>query len=281
MPARTEAVGPPATVCDGQPVGTLFPDYTNCNAFFRCTGGTGFARGTCSPHLRFSAVAGDCVAPAQAGCFECPAHADFAELSVPRHCRQFIRCIAGQPPRHLDCGVGLLFDQRLRTCNVAALVSCPNVQCPAVDQPGQRVMVRDSAACGVYHVCINGRPWRQECAPTLHFSPATQQCVLPADTNCAANVRTVYMYDYQPLIVFPFVRQPPIFSCAAQNPALGPSYPHPTDCASWFICNGNVAIAQRCPADTLFDVRTRRCAPRSQAQCAPGARAVAPASASD
>lgn len=143
------AQAPPPSLCLNQPAGVILPDYSDCTRFFRCPGGSGPpARGTCDQGRYFDPPTGQCMPRGQAHCFECPANQQFVEVSVPRFCQQFIRCIDNRA-QHLDCASGLWFDQRLGTCNLQQSTSCLDIRCPLVDDPNNRLWARDPNNCGV------------------------------------------------------------------------------------------------------------------------------------
>lgn len=94
-----------------------------------------------------------CVLPQDANCFACPADIPHIDVPFDGSCNQFVRCIAGQP-QHMQCGSQLQFDRNHQSCNHANLVNCEGdapapIQCPAVDDPLNRVYVRDANDCGV------------------------------------------------------------------------------------------------------------------------------------
>lgn len=139
----------PISFCAGVPAGMNVPDFSDCSRFFRCPGASGApARGRCDPGRFFDPPSGQCLEEAQANCFRCPVDVPFTEIFVPRHCRHFIRCI-DNVAQHRECAPGLFFDQRLNTCNVEQLNSCPVIQCPATDNPLESVWIRDPSDCRV------------------------------------------------------------------------------------------------------------------------------------
>lgn len=152
--SHLEAQVPPASLCVNQAAGVIFPDYSDCSRFFRCPGGNGpVARGNCDPGRYFDPPTGQCLPQAEAHCYRCPANQAFVEERVPRFCNQFIRCIDNRA-QHLDCANGLLFDQRLGTCNLEQSTTCLDIRCPPVDNPNNRLWARDPNNCGVYDCLI-------------------------------------------------------------------------------------------------------------------------------
>lgn len=245
------AQGPPAGICINRPLFFFVRDVTACNAFFRCEQGGSFSPGTCANDWMFSQEQQRCLLPQQANCFQCPSD-PIIDLTFEGSCNQFVRCITGQP-QHLECGPGLQFDQNLQSCNHENLVNCDNaapppVQCPAVDDPLNRVFVRDANDCAVYFVCVQGTPHRRTCPPSLGFNLVTNICDLPEAAGCPLS-------------------QPP-FNCADQPAIQIPIFPHPTDCTRYVVCAADVAHHQQCVTGSRWDHIYQRC--EVNGRCAPG-----------
>lgn len=201
----------------------------------------------------FSQEGQRCVLPQDANCFQCPADNLIVDVPFEGSCNQFVRCIAGTPPQHLECGPGLQFDPTFDSCNHANLVNCgngapPPIQCPAVDDPLNRIFVRDAVDCSVFFVCIQGTAHRRTCPPSLGFNMQTNICDLPAAAGC-------------PLAETPF-------NCADQPAIPIPMFPHPTDCTRFVVCAGDVAHHQQCPVTSRWDHIDQRC--EVNGRCAPG-----------
>lgn len=210
------AATPPSTICAGRPGGTFLQDVTTCSAFFHCDANGQSSRDFCRNQNFFDARQQICNYPSQVQCFQCPPNQEYVSVEFEGACNQFVRCINNRP-QHLECSAGLLFDRSLGQCNHAHLVNCfataappPTIQCPTIDDPNNRVFVRDANDCSVYvyylflkrlidrtinsilfllysyYVCINGQPRRQQCITSLHFNPVTTVCDLPANTGCVA-----------------------------------------------------------------------------------------------
>lgn len=144
----------PRFLCNNRQDGFFVRDVTACNAFFHCNADGIPWRGYCDPPFLFDEPRQKCDFDCNVNCFECPSD-PFVELEINGACRQFVRCIQGRP-EHLDCAEGLLFDPVLGTCNHAHLVECVDdtkppggIVCPAVDDPENRVFIRDPHHCDV------------------------------------------------------------------------------------------------------------------------------------
>lgn len=246
------AQGPPAGICNGRPVFYFVRDVTACNGFFRCEPDGSFWPGNCANDWMFSEEQQRCVFPEQANCFQCPANNPIIDVPFDGACDQFVRCINRQPA-HMQCGPNLKFDPMHQSCNHANLVNCagdapPPIQCPAVDNPLNRVFVRDANDCAVYFVCVSGTPHRRTCPPSLGFNLQTNMCDLPETAGC-------------PLSQTPF-------NCADQPALPIPMFPHPTDCTRYVVCAADVAHHRQCVTGSRWDHIDQRC--EVNGRCAPG-----------
>lgn len=144
---------PPPSICQGRPGGFFVQDVMMCNGFFHCNPAGVATHGTCQNPWYFSQPLQRCLNQQDVQCFQCPAGQPFVDLPFEGSCNTFVRCIDNQQ-RHLQCGAGLQFDPTIGSCNHANLVNCYGgtpapVQCPAVDDPNNRVFVRDATDCSV------------------------------------------------------------------------------------------------------------------------------------
>lgn len=152
--ATVSGTVPPPSICHGRPGGFFVRDVQMCNGFFHCSPASVPTHGTCQSPWYFSQPQQRCLNAQDVQCFACPPGQPFVDLPFEGSCNTFVRCIDNQQ-RHLECGPGLQFDPNVGSCNLANLVNCyggpanPPIQCPAIDDPNNRVFARDATDCSV------------------------------------------------------------------------------------------------------------------------------------
>lgn len=126
-----------ASVCPGGNQTGPFPDTTDCNFFYLCSGITAY-RVPCPTGLQFNVGTSQCDFPANANCpfggavpsiipplvgFTCPAGVVHAFYPDTTNCSAFYECVNGAA-YHLPCETDLFFNPATSVCDYAINVVC-------------------------------------------------------------------------------------------------------------------------------------------------------------
>lgn len=138
-----------ATICDEVRLNTFIPDIRDCSAWFFC-GLSGPVRGVCDNGLQFNPNTRLCDLPENVNCFQCPSNEGLQMISMHGSCREFVRCINGDP-FHSVCEDGLQFNEITGQCDFPSVVNCGSgFRCPAeLPINGTIVAMRDNYNCSV------------------------------------------------------------------------------------------------------------------------------------
>ncbi|KAJ6627763.1 putative chitinase 10, partial [Pseudolycoriella hygida] len=234
-----------ASICDEEELNAFIPNVRDCNAWFRC-GPHGPEPGNCPSQFNFNPITRACDWPENVQCFSCPSNETLSTHIMNRSCRSFIRCIGGVASQ-LMCEPGLQFNNKTGQCDLQSVVQCTlRFQCPVtLPIDGSVIAIRDPYNCSVYHICVGDpEPVRKECNPELHFDPITSLCTFPNLTDCTPNT------EHPP----PEIPGEPEFRCAVDG-----THPHPSNCATYFICANGNAQEFSCSPGLHFNNRTGQC----------------------
>lgn len=119
-----------------------------------------------------------------------------------------------------------------------------DVKCPTGSSNTVQ-FVRSRRSCQVYFICYQGRAFKQECLPELHWKDSTKKCELPERAKCQ-------------------LETPEESSCPPHGEAF---YAHPTDCNQFVYCIDGIKIPQKCSFFFHFDIVRKRCILMTQANC--------------
>lgn len=233
-----------ASICDEEELNSFVPNVRDCNAWFRC-GPHGPEPGNCPAEFNFNPITRTCDWPINVQCFNCPSNQTISTHIMDRSCRSFIRCVSGVPSQ-LMCEPGLQFNNKTGQCDLQSVVQCTlRFQCPVrLPIDGSVIAIRDPHNCSVYHICVGDpEPVRRECNPELHFDPITSLCTFPHLTDCTSN-------PVDP----PENPEDPSFNCSTDG-----VHPHPTNCATYFICANGHPHEFTCAAGLHFNELTGQC----------------------
>ncbi|CAG0880327.1 unnamed protein product [Cyprideis torosa] len=143
----------------------------------------------------------------------------------------------------------------------------PYFQCPEDDPNGA---FAHESFCDKFYDCVAGEAALyviKDCSNGLHFDPITGQCTWPAIAKrqgCEQRKQKA-----------PDGWECPDIESESRDPALGPldpnpTYPHPTDCAKFYICIGGTdPRPNACPFGLVFDIGSGKCVPAANVpECA-------------
>lgn len=195
------------------------------------------------------------------GQFRCPEAKGF--FPDPEQCDLYYACIDGKAEEKL-CKDGLVFrddNPKKEFCDLPANVPCgdrtllqepqPSKGCPRANGYFKH---EDPTACDRFVNCIDGVPQIMPCPPSLIYEDKVSSCVWPADaTRLCENVRRDVLDDG-------FVCPEGDVSGPLGRILPHPTYPHPEDCAKFYICKNGVQPQKgQCEAGTVYSEDSFRC----------------------
>ncbi|KAL6258684.1 protein obstructor-E-like [Pogonomyrmex barbatus] len=178
-------------------------------------------------------------------------------------CDLYYSCVDGQPEEKL-CKDGLVFrddNPKKELCDIPANVPCgdrtllqepqPSKGCPRANGIFSH---EDPNACDRFVNCIDGVVQVVPCPPGLIYEPKMSSCVWPADaTRLCENLKRDVLDDG-------FVCPDGDVAGPSGRILPHPTYPHPEDCAKFYICkNGVVPQKGQCEPGTVYDEDTFKC----------------------
>lgn len=188
----------------------------------------------------FAAAASDCPAP----------NGYFPD---PTRCDKFLECRDGVGEEQ-TCPDGLLVNVKAAAfrypCDYPVDTDCGSrTQPPASPANGNCLrrwgMFKAGQSCGEYVNCVDGREYQFKCPEGLAWHPDLWRCDWPD------LVPTCNAEEYLG------------FKCPAVDPSSlygDPRYPHPSDCARFFVCIGGVSPRLHvCGPKTVFNPETNGC----------------------
>lgn len=112
----------------------------------------------------------------------------------------------------------------------------------------------DPTACDRFVNCIDGVAQVVPCPPSLIYEPKMSSCVWPVDaTRLCENVKRDVLDDG-------FVCPDGDVAGPSGRILPHPTYPHPEDCAKFYICkNGVVPQKGQCDPGTVYNEEIFRC----------------------
>ncbi|OXU19516.1 hypothetical protein TSAR_004676 [Trichomalopsis sarcophagae] len=204
-----------------------------------------------------------------ASSFRCPEPKGF--FPDPEQCDLYYACIDGQAEERL-CKDGLVFrddNPKKEFCDIPANVECgdrtllqepqPTKDCPRANGYFKH---EDPLNCDKFVNCIDGVASVMPCPPGLVYEEKKSSCVWAADaTRTCSDTNRETLDDG--------------FSCPVGD-VIGPqgrvlphpTYPHPDDCAKFYICrNGMVPQKGQCEEGLVYNEDSFRC---TEADLVPG-----------
>ncbi|XP_029155899.1 protein obstructor-E-like [Nylanderia fulva] len=193
--------------------------------------------------------------------FRCPEPKGF--FPDPEQCDLYYSCVDDQPEERL-CKDGLVFrddNPKKDFCDIPANVPCgdrtllqepqPSKGCPRANGIFSH---EDPTACDRFVNCIDGVAQVVPCPPGLIYESKMSSCVWPADaTRLCENVKRDVLDDG-------FVCPDGDVAGPSGRILPHPTYPHPEDCAKFYICkNGVVPQKGQCDPDTVYNEEIFRC----------------------
>ncbi|XP_037904525.1 fibrillin-3-like [Hermetia illucens] len=256
------------SVCNGLELDKFYGNGADfCLSFFKCTGNTVHLF-TCPPGLIFNSTTGACDYTHSTKCYDhkgqrvgnppCKGDATGTLVeNVQTRCQSFYICNNNEAVEQF-CQDGMLFNAETKVCDWAYNVRCGVVQshrskrsasnekpkhtpnCHNLKQNRYFGIAEDN--CHSFFKCVGLHAMVQSCPPGLSFNSLKDECDWPHVGEC---------FDSRGLAV----RQPPCLGAEtgtfAENLEDG--------CKSFFICNNNVAIEQRCQDGMLFNAEKNVC----------------------
>ncbi|XP_015599398.1 protein obstructor-E [Cephus cinctus] len=193
--------------------------------------------------------------------FRCPETKGF--FPDPEQCDLYYACVDGQPEERL-CKDGLVFrddNPKKDFCDIPANVPCGDrtlLQEPQVSKQCPRAngyfKLDDPTSCDHFVNCIDGVAQLMPCPPGLVYEDKMATCVWPADaTRLCEDVKRDALDDG--------------FTCPEGDVAgpqgrilPHPTYPHPEDCAKFYICRNGVRPQKgQCEYGTVYNEDSFRC----------------------
>uniref|UniRef100_A0A0C9QWL8 PE44 protein n=1 Tax=Fopius arisanus TaxID=64838 RepID=A0A0C9QWL8_9HYME len=194
------------------------------------------------------------------GQFQCPEPKGF--FGDPEQCDLYYICTNGKPEEKL-CKDGLVFrddNPKKELCDIPANVPCgdrtllqepqPSKGCPRANGYFKH---EDPLMCDRFVNCIDGVATVMSCPPGLLYDNKMGACVWAVDSTTPCHSKRDVLDDG--------------FSCPEENVAgpggrilPHPTYPHPEDCAKFYICRNGVQPQKgQCEEGTVYDEETFRC----------------------
>ncbi|XP_015113933.1 protein obstructor-E [Diachasma alloeum] len=194
------------------------------------------------------------------GQFQCPEPKGF--FGDPEQCDLYYICTNGKPEEKL-CKDGLVFrddNPKKELCDIPANVPCgdrtllqepqPSKGCPRANGYFKH---EDPLMCDRFVNCIDGVATVMSCPPGLLYEDKMGACVWAVDSTTPCHSKRDVLDDG--------------FSCPEENVAgpggrilPHPTYPHPEDCAKFYICRNGVQPQKgQCEEGTVYDEETFRC----------------------
>ncbi|XP_043476864.1 protein obstructor-E-like [Leptopilina heterotoma] len=193
--------------------------------------------------------------------FRCPEEKGF--YPDPEQCDLYYACVDGQPEERL-CKDGLVFrddNPKKDFCDLPANVPCGDrtlLQEPQSSKGCPRAngyfKHDDPDSCDKFMNCIDGVAMEMSCPPGLIYEDKMSSCVWAQDsTRLCETLKRETLDDG--------------FTCPEGDVAgpqgrilPHPTYPHPEDCAKFYICkNGVVPQKGQCEPDTVYNEESFRC----------------------
>ncbi|XP_055623531.1 protein obstructor-E-like [Toxorhynchites rutilus septentrionalis] len=195
--------------------------------------------------------------------FNCPK--EHGQFEDPYQCDKYYECNNGRATEKL-CPDGLVFDpesKRVSKCDQPFNVDCGDRK--ELQPPNQvGVCLRqngffphpDPSMCHIFYNCVNGQELEITCSAGLHFDWETGICVWPETagrTGCKGNPNRKLNDGFQ---------------CPAEYKNVDgngqiiphPNFPHPSDCAKFYIClNGVEPRLGACFGGLVYNPETQRC----------------------
>lgn len=191
------------------------------------------------------------------GASQCPEPNSRAPLG--NQCDAYIECRDGQA-RELLCPDGLVFNEKKTKlnrypCDYPVEVDCGSRSQLQPANPSEHCPHRfglnrheETANCGQFWNCVDGRPFLYNCPEGLAFSVNTLRCEYPDEApGCDPEA---YLG----------------FRCPTPDPVLmelflnNPRYPHPSDCRKFYVClNGVTPRLQHCQGGFGFNAEMNVC----------------------
>ncbi|XP_055694779.1 chondroitin proteoglycan-2-like [Lutzomyia longipalpis] len=181
----------------------------------------------------------------------------FGSFPHPTSCQMYLSCTADGNLIEKSCPVGEEFNHWKFRCDAPTSHGCsirlekktteqlPNCHNQA---DGRKFPTRN---CNSFVICISGQPKLQSCDWGLLFNADLEVC------DWAANVRC-YETSGPPIGPAP--------DCKYQD---GAYLPNIYDCNSFYVCQNNVPMLQRCDAALVFDPSIGTCNWPNQVNCVP------------
>ena len=153
---------------------------------------------------------------------------------------------------------------------VAAVLSAPASECPSGTAENQQVFVASDSNCAEFYLCSNGVPSLLTCPGDLYFNLATGRCDYRDNVDCDISASTAA----------PDTTTSPASSGEGPSPAeraarqvesdagpvcpdhAGPYpvlLPNPSNCSTYYMCSGGVAVLMSCPTGLFFNNNTWTC----------------------
>ncbi|ETN61749.1 hypothetical protein AND_006584 [Anopheles darlingi] len=245
--AQVQAQTPPS--CVGQVDGRFLAHETDCWRYYTCVGGQAFPQECPSPYV-FSETLQICDFGDRNACVSCPA-TGVKTLPVTGSCTKYILCIEGRQTQ-LECPAELQFDPAIGQCNVASIVNCLELNCPATDDPNNPVILPNPNNCREYFVCVRGEPQSLMCPVNTFFNPDKRACDLEANVPCANPP--------------PTPQDDSVARYCINNQGMTHK-PIPNDCQRYVTCLHTDAYVISCPPGKSFDRMAKVCMDTAEAEC--------------
>ncbi|XP_058064956.1 uncharacterized protein LOC131214637, partial [Anopheles bellator] len=240
-----------ATLCATAPQYSFVPHETDCWRYYTCVGGQGFLQECPIPFI-FVAATQMCDFGDRNACVVCPA-TGVQNFPVEGSCTRFVQCIEGTEFQR-ECPAGTQFDKTVSQCNLASVVGCTELDCPAVDDPLNPVITPDPNNCRVYFICVQGQGIQQTCPIGTRFNPALSVCDLEANVPCPSTPGT------------PNITSGSHGHYCVNNHGMA-LRPIPNDCNSYVMCLNSEPHIMTCPLGKSFDREANVCMDTDIAKC--------------
>uniref|UniRef100_A0A182SK29 Chitin-binding type-2 domain-containing protein n=1 Tax=Anopheles maculatus TaxID=74869 RepID=A0A182SK29_9DIPT len=235
-------------ICQGELDGTVLVHPNECDLFVLCQGGSATAH-QCPTDEILNVQAQFC-APGNADTCQfhpqetmCRNATNGAIYPLPGDCTQFVLCSAGESIT-MNCPTGQILYAPSGSCRPGNTNTCELLGSVCQDQPDGS-MIAHPSLCEIYILCQGGSAMIRSCPSQEILRPDVQFCV-------PGNLRTC---EYEPLDRM----------CVGQMDAV--SFPHPTDCAMFVVCQNQRAQVQTCLAGSVYNAQRRTCVPGNEATC--------------
>ncbi|XP_043480595.1 uncharacterized protein LOC122510193 [Leptopilina heterotoma] len=135
-----------------------------------------------------------------------------------------------------------------------------NEKCPK-GQGASSIKLPDKTNCKNYYVCHeDGTSHNEQCDEDFFFDPETRMCDFDEDgTHC----------PQKPTITLSSTPKPNTnHKCPEVDDPKKPTVlPHECQCHIYFVCKNGKKVEEFCPNEKRFDIKTRKCLPKSEATC--------------